>query len=102
MNIDYLLIHPIDRTILFHQREVIEMQGRLVTEPKVLTGGGDNLNGGYCLGLLAGFSVTECMLLGMATSGAYIQNGVSPDLKEIIDYVNVWKDELIQLPVFAT
>src|SRR5688572_28661871 len=50
-------------------------------KPKVLTGGGDNLNG-YCLGLLFGFSLQQCILLGMAVSGAYIQNGTSPDIKE--------------------
>ena len=56
MHIDSLLVHPIDRSILFHQFGTLELSGRLVTKPKVLTGGGDNLNAGYCLGLLYGFS----------------------------------------------
>lgn len=94
LSIDCLLVHPIDRTIVFHQRETLELQGRLVTHPKVLTGGGDNLNAGYCLGLLGGLSLTNCMLSGMAASGAYIQNGVSPDLKAILDYIGVWMSEL--------
>ncbi|GAA0190983.1 hypothetical protein GCM10009122_53080 [Fulvivirga kasyanovii] len=94
MNIDYLLIHPVDRTILFHQGDVLEMPGRLVTEPKVLTGGGDNLNAGYCVGLMSGFSLPLCMLLGMAASGAYIQNGKSPDVRDIKDYIGIWIDEL--------
>lgn len=94
MNIDCLLVHPIDRTIVFHQREILELQGRLVTKPKVLTGGGDNLNAGYSVGLLSGFSLPHCMLLGMAASGAYIQNGASPDIKAIKKYIKVWIDEL--------
>lgn len=94
MNIDCLLIHPIDRTIVFRKHEIIELKGRLVSEPKVLTGGGDNLNAGYCLGLLNGLSIQHCMLLGMATSGAYIQNGISPDLDAIIEYIKIWKEEL--------
>lgn len=94
MNIDCLLIHPIDRTLVFHQRETLELQGRLITKPKVLTGGGDNLNAGFSLGLLAGLSLPHCMLLGMAASGAYIQNGASPDMKDIITYIRVWMDEL--------
>lgn len=98
MNIDCLLIHPTVGTIAFHQREVIEMQGRLVTRPKVLTGGGDNLNAGYCLGMLAGFPLHECMLLGMVASGAYIQNGSSPDLEELSNYIRVWIDELTKAP----
>ncbi len=94
MNIDCLLVHPVDRTIAFRKHETIELMGRLVTEPKVLTGGGDNLNAGYCLGLLNGLSIQHCMLLGMATSGAYIQNGVSPDLKSIMEYIKFWIEEL--------
>lgn len=97
MNIDALLVHPIDRTILFHQNEILEMKGRLVTEPKVLTGGGDNLNAGYSLGLLAGLSWAHCMLLGMAVSGAYIQNGASPDIKEIENYISLWMNELMAI-----
>jgi hypothetical protein len=94
MNIDCLLIHPIDRTIAFHQRETLELQGRLVRKPKVLTGGGDNLNAGYCLGLLSGFPLPQCMLLGMAASGSYIQNGTSPDIEAILEYLGVWINDL--------
>lgn len=97
MNIECLLIHPIDRTIAFHQREIYEMAGKVVTKPKVLTGGGDNLNAGYCVGMLAGFSIPQCMLLGMAASGSYVQSGNSPDLEGLIRYIDVWRGELSEL-----
>jgi hypothetical protein len=90
MNIDCLLVHPVDRTIAFHQREIFDLPGRFVTKPKVLTGGGDNLNAGYCLGLLSGFSLPQCILLGMAASGAYVENGVSPDKNDLIRYIDTW------------
>jgi len=94
MKIDCLLVHPVDRTIAFQQRDIIELQGRLVTKPKVLTGGGDNLNAGYCLGLLLNFSLPQCMLLGMAASGAYIENGTSPTLADLISYIDIWIADL--------
>ena len=94
LNIDTLLVHPIDRSIVYRQKDTIELQGRLVTKPKVLTGGGDNLNAGFCLGLLSGFTLPQCMLLGMAASGSYIENGVSPDQQDIIAYLEVWMKEL--------
>jgi hypothetical protein len=94
LNIDSLLVHPIDRCILYRQHKTIELHGRLVTRPKVLTGGGDNLNAGYCLGLISGFTLTQCMLLGMATSGAYIENGSSPIREDIIEYLDVWMRDL--------
>jgi predicted phosphoribosyltransferase len=72
----------------------MEMQGNVVTKPKVLTGGGDNLNAGYSLGLLAGYEIHYCMLLGMAASGAYIQNGISPNISELIVYLDKWANKL--------
>jgi predicted phosphoribosyltransferase len=112
MNIDTLLIHPIDRTLVVtnsvstkvvpgysskkavQKPFVFEMKGNVVRKPKVLTGGGDNLNAGYCLGLLAGYEIHYCMLLGMAASGAYIQSGSSPGIDELIGYIEKWADTL--------
>jgi hypothetical protein len=94
MKIEYLLVHPIDRILLFHQREIIESTGILVTECRVMTGGGDNLNAGYALGWMAGLPMSDCLLLGMAASGAYIRNGNSPTLQDLIDYLEWWKENL--------
>lgn len=94
MNIDTLLIHPADRSLAFQKNQFIELPGRVVNHPKVLTGGGDNLNAGYCLGLLSGFTIENCMLMGMAASGSYIQNGSSADRKDLIKYVGQWAMEL--------
>jgi hypothetical protein len=96
MHIDCLLVHPIDRSLAYEGREVRELHGRFVTHPQVLTGGGDNLNAGYCLGRLYGFSIEHCLLLGMAASGAYIENGESPDLPAIKQYIRVWMSDLAQ------
>ena len=94
MDIDSLLIHPVDRCIVYRQREVIELMGRFVKTPKVLTGGGDNLNAGFCLGMLAGLALPACMLLGMAASGSYIENGISSDIPGLVRYLDVWKKQL--------
>ena len=96
LEIDTLLIHPIDRTIVFkNQKElekqsIIELKGHLVTDPKIQTGAGDNLNAGYCFGQMAGFEIQYCMLLGMAVAGTYVQNGTSPDVKALLDYIDNW------------
>lgn len=99
MNIDTLLIHPLDRTLVFKNQKqskkqsIITLQGQIIKNPKVQTGGGDNLNAGFCLGLLAGLEIQYCMLLGMATSGAYVQNGTSPDINDLIAYIKNWSGE---------
>jgi sugar/nucleoside kinase (ribokinase family) len=63
------------------------VEGKLVEEPKILTGGGDNFNAGYALGCLMELEMEERLLLGMGCSGTYIQNGKSPDLSELGEYL---------------
>jgi hypothetical protein len=91
MKIEGLLIHPVDRSIFIDKSGIRELDGQVVKEPKISTGGGDNLNAGFCLGYLLDFSIEESMILGMATSGTYVKNGRSPDIKDITDYLIAWK-----------
>lgn len=93
MNIDKVLIHPRERTIVLTLGELIELPGHVVAKPKVLTGGGDNLNAGYLFGCMNNFSLKESILLGMAASGAYVLNGHSPKPEELVEYIGAWMDE---------
>jgi hypothetical protein len=94
ISVHQLLVHPTDRSIICNKNGVFEVKGRLVPEPRILTGGGDNLNAGFCLGLLMDLPVQQTMLLGMATSGTYITNGVSPEIGDLINYLEVWSGEI--------
>lgn len=94
LDIDRLLIHPIDKTIVYQKRETIELSGRIVSMPKIQTGGGDNLNAGYIFGLINGLSLEESIIMGMAASGSYIQEGKSATLPDIQRYLAVWRSEL--------
>ena len=78
-----------------YQRENhYHLSGQLIEQPQVSTGGGDNFNAGFCFGLLNDFSVEESMILAMATSGAYVQNGNSPDQKSLMKYLSDWQSKL--------
>lgn len=90
-----IMIHPTDRCLVASESGVQEWPGRLVPQPKVLTGGGDNLNAGFCFALLNGFDTDEAMVLGMATSGAYIQNGCSPSPADLQVYLTLWLGEVM-------
>ena len=85
-----VLIHPTDCSLIATADGVLRVSGRLVPLPKVLTGGGDNLNAGFCWGLLNGYDLPDCLRLGMATSGAYIENGISPTVQDLVVYVQKW------------
>jgi len=93
-NLTNLLVHPLNRSIIVSPQGIQVIPGRLVTKPRISTGGGDNLNAGFCFGQLAGYSLETSALLGMATSGAYVQNGKSPNRSELISYLKNWKTDL--------
>jgi hypothetical protein len=95
ITVHQVLVHPTDRSIICNKNGVFEVKGRLVPEPRILTGGGDNLNAGFCLGLLMDLPVQQVMLLGMANSGAYITNGTSPEIDDLINYLEVWSGEIM-------
>jgi len=96
MTITNLLIHPVDRCIIIRKQGVTELSGLVIKEPRVLTGGGDNLNGGFCLGWINGLPVESCVLLGMVASGAYIKNGYAPGINDLKAYLKSWIRDLGQ------
>jgi len=58
-------------------------KGPFVAKPKLSTGAGDNFNAGFCLGLLAGLPIDQCLCCGTGTSGFYVRNAKSPTLDEL-------------------
>ncbi|MDA0195672.1 MAG: hypothetical protein O2887_11810 [Bacteroidetes bacterium] len=94
LSIDFLVIHPIDSSYSFTSGKSFKLEGRVIKNPKVSTGGGDNFNAGLYLGLLNKFSIEESMILAMATSGAYVLHGFSPNIDDLKSYLHLWKSEL--------
>ena len=92
--VDKIVIHPVDRSMVILKDSVFEVPGKLVEQPKVSTGGGDNFNAGYCLGQFLKCSEQESLALAMATSGAYVEKGVSADIAAVKDYLQEWMASL--------
>ena len=63
--------------------ETALFKGPFVAKPKLSTGAGDNFNAGFCLGLLAGLPIDQCLCTGTGTSGFYVRNAHSPSLDEL-------------------
>lgn len=87
LGISAIIVHPIDRCIAVTAEGLIIEQGRVVESPKISTGGGDNFNAGFCLGLLLHLELRDAMLLGMAVSGYYVENGRSPSAQELTGHL---------------
>jgi sugar/nucleoside kinase (ribokinase family) len=86
-----VVIHPRTSAAVcwFHDGSVSSSRfsGPKVVDPKILTGGGDHFNAGFCLGWLAGLSTDEALCAGTATSGYYVANAASPTLHQLIDFI---------------
>ena len=92
LNLHGVVIHPLAvlaAASCLESGEEVSAQffGPSVAEPKILTGGGDHFNSGFCLGWLAGLSTAECLCAGTATSGFYVRNAASPSLDQLIDFI---------------
>jgi hypothetical protein len=87
VNADVLIIHRIKDALSFDGNVYEKCETFLSKEPKILTGGGDNFNAGFCFSLLNEFSLFQSLLVANAVAGSYVQNGVSPDLDNLIKFL---------------
>jgi sugar/nucleoside kinase (ribokinase family) len=62
--------------------------GPKIDDPRILTGGGDHFNAGFCLGWLAGLTIEEALCVGTATSGYYVGTAASPTRDELIGFIS--------------
>jgi sugar/nucleoside kinase (ribokinase family) len=54
----------------------------------ISTGVGDNFNTGLSLGLLLELSLIDAIIIASMTSSYYVAHGVSPDINELIGFMN--------------
>lgn len=66
--------------------------GPFTDKPKLSTGAGDNFNAGFCLGLLAGLPLDQCLCTGTATSGYYVRNAASPTILQLAEFCDALPD----------
>lgn len=90
MNVDVLVVHTCKKSYSFAMGEEFEMETQFQETPKILTGGGDNFNAGYCLGLLLDQPPEICNAFGNAVSSYYIQNGQSPNIEDLKLFISDW------------
>ena len=88
-NTDVLVIHRVNDAIAYNGTTIEQCDTFFCKEPKILTGGGDNFNAGYCYSLFKEFDLFQSLLVANAVSGSYVKTGISPDaenLKEFLEH----------------
>jgi hypothetical protein len=79
MHSDILVIHRTKDALSYDGTSCEKCETFFSKEPKILTGGGDNFNAGFCFALLNGFDLYKSTVIANAVSGYYVKTGISPD-----------------------
>lgn len=88
-NTDVLVIHRVNDALAYDGVTFEQCDTFFCKEPKILTGGGDNFNAGYCYSLFKEFDLFQSLLVANAVSGSYVKTGISPDRNELIEFLKV-------------
>ncbi len=86
-NADILVLHRIRDAIAYNGISFDRCDTFYCGDPVVLTGGGDNFNAGFCLGLLHDMNNFQCLLVANAVAGAYVSSGISPSIEDLKRYL---------------
>ncbi|TAL58755.1 MAG: hypothetical protein EPN88_18070 [Bacteroidetes bacterium] len=86
-NSDVLVIHRTKDALAFDGSSYEKCDTFICEEPKILTGGGDNFNAGFCYSLFHDFNLLQSLIVANAVSGAYVKTGISPDVNKLIDFL---------------
>lgn len=63
------------------------VDGPFTRTPRLSTGAGDHFNGGFALGQMLSMPLPESLVLGCATSGAYVRDAASPDRARVVEFL---------------
>jgi pfkB family carbohydrate kinase len=87
LGVTTLVLHSSKEAVAFQGGERYEISSFHIKQPTILTGAGDNFNGGFCAGQLLELDPALSLILAHAVSGLFIQTGKSPQLYEVVRYL---------------
>lgn len=85
--VDVLAIHSLRESVAVDFSGTEMCRNVYVENPLLSTGGGDNFNGGLCLGLLSGLPLRHCLVLAGAAASLYVSTGESPGAGKLLQFL---------------
>ena len=87
LNLGCVVIHPRAGAAAATRDGSAYIAGPFVQQPTISTGAGDHFNAGFAMGRMLGFTLEESLCAGVGTSGYYVRAGVSPDARQLAEFV---------------
>jgi hypothetical protein len=88
IDVDILVIHRTNDALSYDGVSYERCDTFFCNEPKILTGGGDNFNAGFCYSLLNDLNPFQSLLVANAVSGSYVKTGISPDVEQLKNFLD--------------
>jgi len=91
LNIHCLVVHPIRYAVACTVDGLFRSFGPYCEKPVLTTGAGDNFNAGFCYAYALGLDPEAALVAGNATSGFYVRRAKSPQLDDLLDFLDHWQ-----------
>lgn len=85
--IETLLLHSSKEAIAINKENVFVFKSFFIDHPVISTGAGDNFNAGFCIAQLLQADLESSLIFAHAVSGFYVKTGVSPQLADVIKFL---------------
>src|SRR6185312_14794675 len=87
LDLSCVVVHPRRSAAAATVGQCARFDGPFIQHPLISTGAGDHFNAGFCIGRILGFTLEECLCAGVATSGYYVRNAISPIATALADFL---------------
>lgn len=79
-----VVVHTHDFIVGCRMGQWERIENQHIAVPVQSTGAGDHFNAGFCMGILEGKSLIECMRLGQAMGHQYVSTGITADREQLL------------------
>lgn len=91
--ISSVVIHQPRFAAAAERGQTATIAGPHCAQPLKSTGAGDRFNAGYCLGIIAGGTLEERLVLGCASSGFFVRRARSASRAELLEFLQAWNEQ---------
>jgi hypothetical protein len=87
LGLSWVMVHLVASAACAWDGGSAQAAGFLCPDPVITTGAGDHFNAGFLSALVAGLEPVDCLLVGGATSGAYVRSAISPERAKTVEFL---------------
>lgn len=92
-----VVVHPVEFAVATIGGVTFRQDGPHTGRPVITTGAGDHFNAAFCLGQTIDMDPQTSLLMGVCCSGHYVMTGRTPELGDLMQFMENWRSDLFGL-----